>query len=618
MYFITRLFFFYLNKQTFDNIGFIELMKICWYGVRFDLSAIAWSNLLLIVLHIIPGRFKYSNWYKFILKTLFVVVNGILLTFNLTDAEYFKFIKRRSSAYILDLMGFGNMENDATRQLGLFVVDYWHITLSVVLLYIILIFLYPRKAFKRDFVYLNSFEKIKQFAIIILILGMFVLAARGGFQLKPLRIISASKYVSNNNTPLVLNTPFTIFKTLGKKGLKKRNYFENRSELKYFNSVKDFKNDTVRFNKKNVVVIILESFSQEYSKFLSGNDIGYMPFMDSLMQKSLVFTKGYANGTQSVAAIASVISSLPTLMETPFVSSKYSSNYIESIGSLLKKEGYKTSFFHGGNRGTMGFNNYAKLVGIEDIHDRVTYNNEDHFDGNWGIFDEEFYSYFAKKLDNTQEPFFSYFFSLSSHHPYTMPKKYANKFGKEGKHKILKVVKYSDYALKTFFNKASKSDWYKNTLFVICADHTGPGLSDYYKNRVGRYSVPIIFFDPANDSINRVDTERITQQADILPSVMDYLHFDKKFVAMGNSVFSNPDGFCINYKSGTYLLVHNDYALVFDGKRSLELYNLNNDKLLKNNLLKSDKENKQKLENMCKSIIQQYNDRLMNNKMSLQ
>ena len=108
------------------------------------------------------------------------------------------------------------------------------------------------------------------------------------------------------------------------------------------------------FKHKNVVIIILESFSKEYVGYYN-NGKGYTPFLDSLINYSLVMERAYANGIKSIEALPSIVSSIPTLMNNPFITSIYATNKYYSLPLLLKREGYSTSFFHGGNRGTMGF-----------------------------------------------------------------------------------------------------------------------------------------------------------------------------------------------------------------------------------------------------------------------
>ena len=139
-------------------------------------------------------------------------------------------------------------------------------------------------------------------------------------------------------------------------------------------------------------------------------------------------------------------------------------------------------------------------------------------DGNWGIFDEEFLGFFNEKLVTFKQPFFTTVFTLSSHPPFKIPVQHKGRFPK-GELKIQESVGYADYALKTFFEKAKKQDWYKNTLFVLSADHCSSEGKGFYKTTLGKFVIPLIFFDPSNEELVGV-SEKNFQQIDISTSFL--------------------------------------------------------------------------------------------------
>ena len=236
------------------------------------------------------------------------------------------------------------------------------------------------------------------------------------------------------------------------------------------------------------------------------------------------------------------------------------------------------------------------------------------FDGTWGIFDEEFLQYFAKELNTIPQPFFSCVFTLSSHHPYKVPDKYNDKFN-NSPDKLIRAVRYADFALGEFFKTASAQPWFKNTLFIFSADHTAAEQSKLSVTRVGLFRIPIIFYHPGDTSLHG-RSKRVTQQTDIMPSVIDYLGIDKPFLAFGSSVFQeNTFTFADNYLGGIYQYFEGNYMLMFDGEKSRALYQYSLDKMLKKNILKTSEDTAAGMEHKFKAIIQQYNYRLLNNKM---
>ena len=611
LYVATRLYFYILNFNFFSSVEFVPLLKMFFYGIRFDISAIAYTNMLIIILHVIPGNFKNNKTYQLINKILFVVVNSIMLATNFIDSKFFEFEEKRLTSDIFSPVWLGKDTADLIPQ---FIHDYWYIILSWIITVFILIYFYPKIKQVSDKETIKGRRGVLQLfyqsVICIILLGVTTVFARGGFQLKPLRIITAAKYANSNNVSLVLNSPFTLLKTMGKNDIKIQNYYTKQELNKIFNPVRQYKSDS-SFRKMNVVVFILESFGKEYIGSLNNNK-GYTPFLDSLISKSLVFDYAFANGKKSIEAVPSVLASIPALMNNPFITSNYSSNKINSLASILNKEGYYSSFFHGGNNGTMGFDNFTMMAGIQDYYGKNEYDREGDYDGNWGIFDEPYLQYYARKLSEFQKPFFSCLFTLSSHHPYTIPEKYKDKFAK-GELINEQSISYADYSLKQFFKTASKLPWYKNTLFVFTADHTAQAYKKFYKNKLGRYSIPIIYFCPDDTSLKGIN-HTITQQADIMPSVLDYLNYNKKFIAYGNSVFdTTADHYAVNYMNGIYQFVNKDYTLLHDGNKILGLYNIKNDKLLTKDIKTRLPQIAKKLENKLKAIMQSYNNRLINN-----
>ncbi len=608
---ILRLIFFLSNLNTFVPGSFYSIFKTFVFGIRFDFIVIFYLNLLFILLHFIPGKFKNSITYQRILQYLFVVVNAILLIANFIDVGYFKYTDRRSGTELIKLLV---KSSDTISLLPHYISRYWYISISWIITVWILWKFYPKLQFRNWNIKLRGiYSIVLQSAATIFILVVFFGIARG-IEAKPIRINTAHKYTSPKYIPLLFNTPFVIINTLSQKELINAKYFDYEYAENIFSPVRYYK-DNESFNYQNVIVIILESFSKEYIGALNPGQKGFTPFLDSLINESLVFDNAFANSNRSLDALPAIISSLPQLDRRTFITSIYSTNKLESVSSHLKKKGYHTSFFHGGKNGTMGFDYFCKSVGIEEYYGENEYPYKGHHDGTWGIFDEEFFQFFAAKLSKFKKPFISIIFSLSSHEPYPVPEKYRNKFSRS-KLPILNTIAYTDYSLKRFFETASGAEWYKNTLFVICADHTSAAIEKKYGTQIGRYKIPVIYYHPDDTTLRGIN-HNITQQIDILPSILDYLNFDKKFISFGKSVFSDGNQkfwFCNNRSS--YYIADSEYFLIFDGYKSIELYNYKNDSLLQSNIINEKPEITEFLETSLKAILQNYQYRMEKNLMA--
>ncbi|MCP1995731.1 LTA synthase family protein [Flavobacterium sp. HSC-61S13] len=598
-YQLCRIAFYIYNYSFFvDSLDW----KVWLGGMRFDLSVIGYVNLLFALLHLVPGSFQTNKFYQKFLLYSFYCVNTFVISLNFIDFEYFKFIGRRSSYGMITASG---MENEIWGLLQSFVVDYWQI--PVLMLVFAILIGFSLKAINYRSV--NSRFTWGALGICLLSVAVLFVCGRGGFQKKPLRIVDASTYSQIGTTALVLNTPFTVLKTIGKKEtLEDVHFFSDEESNAIFNPIQEFHHETP--NKKNVVLLILESYGRENIQR------GLTPFLDSLIQKSYFFENGFANGKLSIDAVPSTISSIPSLMNNSYISSSYSVNKVYALPEILKDHGYQTAFFHGAFNGSQNFDQYADVAGFDQYYGKDEYKGPESFDGKWGVFDEDFLQFFAKELQQFKAPFFATLFTISSHAPFTIPEKYKNKFPK-GTTPIHESVAYTDYALKQFFKTASTMPWYKETIFIITSDHTSSfGEEPQYKNNIGKFKIPILFFAPGDPELVGV-VEKNFQQIDILPSLMDYLQLNTKIISYGKSYRSNKD-FVVNYLDNVYNYEKGDYYLAFDGKKSLGLFNWKTDPLLKTNLMESHPEQLKEMETFIKAYIQSFNKRVRENKLTVE
>lgn len=610
LYTFCRILFYSFNLAYFSELNFSSLLSILFYGVYFDSTTVVLLNFVFIFLILLPFPFREKKTFQGILKWLFIIVNSVALLSNCIDLVYFKFTIKRTTADVFNFFQ-GEMGNDLGRLLPLFLKDYWYVFVIWGILIFLLFVIYKRTDLKEKLVW-NRKQYILQSLILILSCAISLVISRGGFQLRPIGIVNAGEFVDSKNVPLVLNTPFSIIKSMEVEGIKPTIYFQNEAELK-----KQFDPyhtaDKGTFKKFNIFIIALESFSKEYVGSLNGKHIGYTPFLDSLISQSLVFTNAFSNGKKSIEGIPAIVASIPTWSNEPYITSRYEGNQINSLASLLNSEGYNSSFFHGGTNGTMGFDAFSKLAGYDNYYGRKEYNNDKDYDGNWGIWDEEFLQFTANIVNDKPQPFFATLFTLTSHHPYALPEKYKGKF-KDGPLEIEKTIEYSDFALKRFFETAKKMPWFENTLFVFSADHTGISNDPFYTNRVGNYSIPIIYYLP-NSNLKGMDST-ITQQIDIMPSILDYINFPKPYFAFGNSVFdTTAEHYAMTFNNERFQLFKNYYTTEFSNSKKNDLYYYKTDSLLKTNLNIKESIILQNMESKTKAIIQTYQQSIINNKM---
>lgn len=615
LYAILRLGFYAVNYALFPQVDTVSLIKMLLGGIKFDIVAILYVNILFVLLQIIPFPFKYTSVYQKVCKWIFVITNSVAAALSLIDYAYYPFTLKRTTGTV-----FGQFSNE--QNLGKlaidFLLDYWYLLLVFVGVILLLNYCYDRIKIQKPTPLKWHFYLIQSMSFFVVIF-LFVGGVRGGWahSTRPITLSNAGDYVKNpEEMSIVLNTPFSILKTLKAIQLKEKNYY-SQEEVNEIYPVIHQPNDSASFQKLNVVFLILESFGKEHVGALNrhidnGNYKGYTPFLDSLINESFTFERSYANGRKSIDALPSVITGVPSVGE-PFVLSIYSSNKTTSIAKLLGDEGYETAFFHGAPNGSMGFSAYTQLAGIKHYFGKNEYNNDLDFDGIWGIWDEPFMQYMARKIDDLPQPFFAGFFSLSSHHPFKVPDHYEGVFPK-GSVPLQEPIGYTDNALRQFFNRASKSAWYKNTLFVLCADHTSLSHLPEYQTLPNTFAIPIVFYYPGGNLKGRSD--KLIQQIDIMPTVLNYLHYPKPYFAFGFDAFdTSRDNFVVNTMGETFNFFKGDYFMTYDGKKPTSLYNLKTDALLKNNLVDHKLSVQDSLQQKLHAFIQQYNYRMIHNKL---
>ena len=626
-YFIARVVYMLVNLSYFtQGLTFSQLMEMFGGGLLFDTSAIIYTNLLWIVMMLFPLWAKETPLYHKICRGLFVTVNGLAFIANLADSVYFPYTLRRTTTSV-----FKEFDNESNLGdiVGTELINHWYLVViaAVVIFALYKLYVMPRTDKAH---YPTTKSRVKygliQLACLAGAAPLCVGGCRGGLQsgVRPITINNANQYVTRpTDCALVLNTPFSMLRTIGKSVFAVPDYYPSMdAAAAVFNPIRHPKPQHKPV-KKNVVIIIVESFGREYiggfnTMYFGGKYKGFTPNVDKLIKKSAVWYYSYCNGRKSIDGMPSVLCSIPEFIE-PFVLTPASMNTYTGIAGHLSKWGYQTAFFHGANRGSMGFLAFANKTGFQNYYGRQDYDADKRFGGdadfdtNWGIWDEPFLQYYCTKMGEMRQPFMTAVFTVSSHHPFVIPEKYKKVFPEE-KLPIQKCIRYTDMAIGKFFESASKQPWFKNTIFVLTSDHTNMTDIKQYQTDIGGFCSPIIIYDPSGH-IKPGMRNGVAQQIDIMPTVFGILGYDKPYLSFGCDLFSTPnkDTYAVNYLNGVYQYVKYGYVLQFDGTQTKGIYKLT-DVLMQHNL-RGHVPVQAKMEHELKAIIQQYMYRMVNDKL---
>lgn len=327
--------------------------------------------------------------------------------------------------------------------------------------------------------------------------------------------------------------------------------FENITHVKLNQNIVHIQ-PTEKEVQKNVVLITIESMSAEFMKHY-GNNENITPFLDELADKSLFFTNLYATGNRTVRGLEAVTLCLPPTPGESVVKRKDNKNKF-STGSIFKSKGYQIKYLYGGDAFFDNMQDFYKGNGYDIVDKSSLKPNEISFSNIWGVCDEDMAKKAIKVMNEehqTGKPFFNHWMTVSNHRPFTYPDGKidisANSKSRNG------GVKYTDYALKQFFTLAEKQPWFKNTVFVIVADHCASS-SGKVELPLEKYRIPAMIYAPG--FIKPQECNTLMSQIDLMPTTLGLLHFNYKSKFFGQDVFTphySPRAFIATYQDLGYI-----------------------------------------------------------------
>jgi phosphoglycerol transferase MdoB-like AlkP superfamily enzyme len=576
-----------------DQLSISDPLNYWYYAIRFDLKTIAiWYAPLYLLVGV--GLWVRLKCWFLVCKSVFIVLYALLLVFGVIAVFYYPISKSIVGIELFQMLG----GQDVTI-LSSYLLDYWYAFILALLSLYTASVVYSKLSFV---------VTKKQSAVYSLVsLSLIVFLARGGIALKPLNILDGYAHLESNEVVTAITPAYVLLESYGKSTLEYTPYF-SEEELQV--SLAD---DIQVFNERegqlpNICVILLESFGAEYTKINRSDRPSYTPFLDSLMNVSINFTNAYANGLRSMDAVASVFGGVPSLMKQPLIGSLYSTVELSALPAELDEQGYYSSFCHAADELSMGFKPFLLSQGLDDYLAKQQYPNQEDFDGTWGIFDLPYLQYVSEKLTEQHQPWISGIFTLSSHHPYTIPEKYKNL--PKGTSEIHQSVGYTDEALRQFFESAKNKSWFANTVFIITADHTSINQTKPHATYRGKYTVPLIIYSPSRYEA-RVDTS-VAQHLDVHATVLQ-IAGKKKFKSLGRSLLENNRRYSIQYDGNVYVCTSDSLTLQWNGVAKPKLFAYRTDAAHTTNIASMKPDDTIMMLDTLKMYIQKYNYRLLNN-----
>lgn len=346
-------------------------------------------------------------------------------------------------------------------------------------------------------------------------------------------------------------------------------------------------NNNVNSNKKpNIVFIVVESLSARFTG-MDGNKESLTPYLDKLAKENFYFGNVYATGTRTVRGLEAVSLNLPPTPGQSIVR-REDCNNLYNVGSALRAHGYKTEFIYGGYGYFDNMNDFFAGNGF-NVLDRNNIPKEEIIQETvWGVADEVLFDQCIKQLDkhvNAKEPVLQIVLTTTNHRPFTFPEGRIN----EPQGKRPSVVKYTDWAINDFIEKAKKKSWFDNTVFVIIADHNAlaAGRVDL---PISNYKIPCVVYAPK--FINKGSNNRLMSQIDVMPTVLGMLGVSYQSQNMGYDINKLPKGaeraFISTYQQLGF--VKNDKLVILEPGNKANVYKINDYKTDDYSKLPDDKE----------------------------
>jgi phosphoglycerol transferase MdoB-like AlkP superfamily enzyme len=537
-FFILRAIFllYHIPLLELDHIKAGEVMLSFWYALRLDTATTGYILIIPAVLLLLQGLFK-ATWlnrvnkiYTFILILAWTLITAVELgsfaewKFKLTTAAFVHLHNAKEAYYSL-----------SATQFFLLLLFLIIVTGGFYLLYARVFYMNIREK-SRPVIYPLLF-------FVIAIPSLFIML-RGGFN--DISISGSSAFYSNHsilNWATINSGYHFAVNVMETSRYKKSNIYQfydineaKKTVDQFLETPKDTTVCILNIKRPNIVVLLMESWTADLIESLGGEP-GITPEFAKLEKEGILFTQFYSAGNRSHEGTASLLGGLPALPYTTYTANPVKFPELPSLVKDLKKTGYNSSFYYGGQldygnmRAYLRFNQFDKLVEENDIDPEIPR-------GRLGVHDEFLYQRHVEDLKALPEPFFSVIFTLSSHSPYDYPMKPVIDWaGPENN--FLNSALYADKCLGKYFEMARKEPWYDSTLFIIVADHGHNSYKNWRYESYEFHRIPLLFYGKVlKEEFRGKKINRISDNSSIAKTILKQLGMPADEFKWGSDLFN--------------------------------------------------------------------------------
>ncbi|MEO8796223.1 MAG: sulfatase-like hydrolase/transferase [Daejeonella sp.] len=524
---IDRIIFLSYFPHKLQGVSTLEFFKTLWYGLRLDASMTGYISLIPLLIFIVLWCFPKLNLKPVYART-YVLFWIIIFSFiSISNFNIYREWGTKLNYRALDFAFNSTREAIASSSSSPILASF-----SIFFAIILVSYFISRKLI----IYKVPKDKIrlwKKLTASIFFLAITFLFIRGGLGTSP---INQSMAYFSDKTFLnhsAINTEWNLVHDI------LNNRYVNDNPYKYFpkDSAKKlvaelYKTPTekteqiLKTQNPNVVFIILESFTADLVERLGGEK-GIAPRMEKLIDQSLFFDHIYASGDRTDKGIIAVLSAFPAQATRSIMKINEKQEKLPSISEVLAKNGYHTSFYYGGESEFFNIKSFVLTHGFQKLVDIKDFQSSDL--SSWGAYDHKVFQKNAAELGDQKQPFFSTIMTLSNHEPFQLPGK-PHFPGESMSDKFRSTAYYTDESLGNYLESVKNKPWYKNTLFVIVADHGHRLPKNLYENyNPARFRIPLLFFgEVLKDEYRGKTISKVGNQTDIAATLLAQLNVSSK------------------------------------------------------------------------------------------
>ena len=563
------------------NTGIFSLLRIYLLGLFFDTVAFSYFMIpFVIFLMFVPNRFFNSGFHKWFAYIAYFIAFAIILFNGISEYFFWEEFGVRYNFIAVDYLVY-------TTEVLTNIWESYPIPLLVISIlavdFAIIYLIVKKKLFEKSLTGSSSFRSR-------MITGSLLLV----FPILSFLIVSfnwAEKTQNRYNNELSKNGIYSLFAAFLNNELDYETFYITHNNTKNFKHLRDLiKSDNSEFisndptdithmvtngteeKRYNVLFITVESLSAEFLGYMGSKKGNITPNLDTLVNKSLLFTNFYAVGTRTIWGLEAAALSAPPKPGQSVIKRPHSENMF-SLGQLFKTRGYDLKFIYGGYGYFDNMNYFFENNGYSIVDRTVMADDEVTFANAWGVCDQDLFNRVLREADLSYaagKPFLNLAMTTSNHRPFTYPEgmiDIPSGKNREG------AVKYCDYAIGELIRKASKKPWFSNTLIVIMADHCA-GSAGQAELPFMEYQIPLIIYNPAMIQPQRID--KLSGQIDVAPTLLGLLNWNYESKFFGKDILKmNPEderAFIANYQKLGY--IKNDRLTILSPQQKVTSYKI--------------------------------------------